>query len=173
VGELRQAVGDRHHLVDLLLIFHHRDRRLRMGEHVGHLVGDAVGVDRHRHGAERLAGAHRPIKPRPVGADDREGVAALEAKLLQADRERAHLLEHLRPGPRLPDAEVLLAHGGAAAARRGIVNQELWKRIGFGAVIAHDAVPPWHRAVRPTMTALLSTLAAVARRSIGSLRHMK
>ena len=59
-----------------------------MRQHVGHLVGDRVGIDRHRHGAERLAGAHRPIEPRPIAADDGEFVAALEPELGKADARR-------------------------------------------------------------------------------------
>ena len=75
--ELRQPVRDRQYLVDLLLIFHRRKAHLGVREHIGEFVRDRIGIDRHRHGAERLRGHHRPIKPRPVRADDRDGVAAL------------------------------------------------------------------------------------------------
>ena len=100
-----------------------------MRQHIGHLVGDRVGIDRHRYGAERLAGAHRPIEPRPVAADDGEFVAALEPELGKAEREGADLIEHLRPGPRLPNAEIFLAHGGSRPQRRSIVEKKLGKRI--------------------------------------------
>ena len=88
VLQRRQPVGDRQDLVDLFLVLDDRERHLGMLEHVGHLVGDRVGIERHRHGAQRLAGAHRPIEPRLVAADDGEVVAPLEAELGQADRKR-------------------------------------------------------------------------------------
>ena len=128
-GKLRQPLGDRDDLVDLLLVLDDGEHHLGMRQHVGHLVGDGVGIDRHRHGAERLAGADRPIESRPVAADDGELVAALEADFGQADREGANLLEHLLPGPGLPDAEILVAHGRPAADGRGIVNQKLGERV--------------------------------------------
>ena len=40
----------------------HRKRHFGMGQHIGHLLGDGVGIDRHRDSAERLAGAHRPVE---------------------------------------------------------------------------------------------------------------
>ena len=64
-------------------------RHVGVFEHVGHLVGDRVGIDRHRHGAERLRGNHRPIEPRPVGADDRDFVAALHAERAAGRRAKA------------------------------------------------------------------------------------
>jgi hypothetical protein len=143
VTQTGEAVGDRQHLVDLLLVLDHRHGDARVLQHIGHLVGNAVGVDRHRNGAERLAGAHRPVKPRAVAADDRELLAALEPELLETDRKGAHFFEHLPPGPRLPDAEVLVAHRNALAARLSrVLDQELRKCVrSAGAVIAHDAVP--------------------------------
>src|SRR6185369_5506743 len=101
-----------------------------------------VRIDRHRHGAERLAGGHRPIEPRAVRADDGEFLAALEAQLLQPDRERAHLVEHLGPGPGLPDAEILVTHRNAGTPRRRVVDQEFWKRVRLaGAPNAHESPP--------------------------------
>ena len=123
--QLRQPVGDGDDLVDLLLILGDRELHFGMGEHIGHLVGDRVGIDRHRHGAERLAGAERPIEPRPIAADDGELVAARDAELGKPDREGANLLEHLRPGPGPPDAEVLVPHRRPPADGRGIVDQKL------------------------------------------------
>ena len=166
----RDALGDRDHLVDLLLVLHHRDGDLGVLQHVGHLVGDRIRVDRHRHGAEGLARAHRPVKPRPVRTDYGELVAALEPQLLQADREGADVVEHLGPRPGLPDAEVLVAHRDAAAARFRVLNQELRKGIRTGALACHDRRP----SVSPGLIAArLFTLAAVDRRSLPSLRHMK
>ena len=108
--ELRQAVGHRQNLVDLLLVLDRGEAHLGMREHVGEFVGHRVGIDRHRHDAERLRRHHRRIELRPVGADDRHGVAALQAEPMQADRIGADLVEQLRPGQRLPDAQILVPH---------------------------------------------------------------
>ena len=129
LAQMRQPIRHRDELVDLLLILDHGERHFGMRQDVSHLVGHRVGIDRHRHGAERLPGAHRPIKPRAIAADDGELVAAFEAELGKADREGADLLEHLRPGPALPDAEILVAHRRARATGRGIVDQKLRQRI--------------------------------------------
>ena len=133
INDLRASCGsrsrDRDELVDLLLVLDHGQRHFGVRQNVGHLLGDGVGIDRHRHGAERLAGAHRPIKPRAVAADDGEFVAALEAEFGEPDREGANLLEHLRPRPGLPDAEVLVAHGRSRPDRAGIVDQKLGQRV--------------------------------------------
>src|SRR5262249_48739569 len=70
---------------------------------------------------------------RPVGADDRDLIAPREAELLQADRKSTHLLEHLRPGPHLPDAEVLVPIGRAARVKASVAYEELGERVcGFG-----------------------------------------
>src|SRR5215831_4704132 len=113
-----------------------------MIEDVGHLLGDGIGIDRYRNGAQRLRGAHRPVEARPVGADDRGLVAPLETELLQTERKRAHLLEHLRPGPHLPDPEVLVPIGRAARIKASVADQELGERVcGFG----RHGNPPYYR----------------------------
>ena len=127
--KLWHAIGYGDDFIDLLLILDHPERHFGMRQNVGHFVGDRVGIDRHRHGAERLAGAHRPIEPRAIAADNRELVPAFEPKLGKADREGADLLKHLRPRPRLPDAEILVAHGGTRPQRRSIMDKELGQRI--------------------------------------------
>ena len=93
--ELGQAIHDRHDLVDLLLVLDRGKAHFGMRQHEGELVGDRVGIDRHRHRAEHLRRHHRPIELRPVGADDGDGLAALEAEPVQADRIGAHDVEHL------------------------------------------------------------------------------
>src|SRR5262249_59195295 len=95
----------------LLLVFDHGDSHLDVIEDVGDHLRDRVGINWHWHPAERLRRAHRPVEARPVGADNRHLVVALETDLPQTDRKRAYLLEHLRPGPHLPDAEVLVPIG--------------------------------------------------------------
>ena len=93
--ELGQAIHDRHDLVDLLLVLDRGKAHVGMGQHEAELVGHRVGIDRHRNRAEHLRRHHRPIELRPVGADDGDGLAALEAEPVEADRIGAHDLEHL------------------------------------------------------------------------------
>ena len=115
---------------------------------IGQFVGDRVGIDRHRNGAEHLRRHHRPIELRPVGADDGDGVAALDAEPMQPDRIGAHALEHLGPGPGLPDAEILVPHGRPAAEhlrRCGSIASETYPPCA-AAVDRHGAHPPnWLR----------------------------
>ena len=113
--ELRQPLGERQNLVDLFLVLDRGKACLGMREHIGDLVGDRVGVDRHRDGAEHLRRHHRPIELRPVRADDGDGVAALEAEPGKPCRICAHLRQDLCPGPDLPDAEILVSIAGRPA----------------------------------------------------------
>ena len=123
IGQRRYFAGARPDLVDLLLILHHGEAHAGMVEHIGHLVGDGVRIDRHRNGAERLRRRESPVETRTVGADDRDPVALGEAQRLQPYCEFAHLIELLAPRPALPDAEVLVAHGRAVAQPLGIAQQ--------------------------------------------------
>ena len=127
--ELRQPLGHRQDLVDLLLVLDRGEAHLGMGQHIGELVGDGVGVDRHRHGAEHLRRHHRPVEPGPVGPDDGDGVAAREPEAGQPGRVGARLLQHLAPGPDLPDAEVLVPVGRAPPVQAGVADQELGERV--------------------------------------------
>ena len=124
--ELRQPLGDRQDLVDLLLVLDRGEAHVGMRQHIGQFVGDRVGIDRHRNGAERLRRHDRPVEPRPVGADDGDGVAALEPEPREPDRIGAHLVQHLRPGPDLPDAEILVPVGGPAAQNGGHCGSGAW-----------------------------------------------
>ena len=97
VGQRRDFGGRRPDLVDLLLVLHHREAHAGMVEHIGHLVGDRVGIDRHGNRAERLRRREGPVEARPVGADDGDPVALREPERLQADGQAADLLELLAP----------------------------------------------------------------------------
>ena len=158
VLEPGEPVLHREDLVDLLLILDDRELHLGVLQHIGHLFGDRVGIERHRHGAERLAGAHRPIEPRLVAPDDGVVVAALEPQFGEPDREREHLVAHLLPGPGLPDAEVLVPHGRAAAAHGGVADEQLGKGIRVGGR-RRAAIRPLRRDARHTC------------RSSGAIRH--
>jgi hypothetical protein len=123
MSEAVQAVRHRNDLVDLLLVFGDRDGDLGVLEHVGHLVGNRVRVDRYRHRALRLDGAHGPVEPGSIRAHDGDFVAALEAEFGQAEREGAHLIEHRIPAPGLPDAQILVSHGRPATHGFSVTNQ--------------------------------------------------
>ena len=123
--------ADLQDLVDLLLVLHHGEAHACMIEHEAHLGGHRVLIDRHRDGAQRLGGAHGPVEPRPVIADDRHLVAARQAEPGEAHGERGDLVAHLGPGPDLPDAQVLLAHGRAIGETPGVTQQQLGECV-FG-----------------------------------------
>ena len=95
-------------LVDLLLVLDDGELHLGVLEHVGHLVGHRVLIDGDGNAAEALHGGKGRVEARAVVADDGDRVAALEPELAQADGEGADLVAQLRPGPGLPDAEVLV-----------------------------------------------------------------
>ena len=133
VREIAAAVPDLEQLVDLLLVLDDGEVHVGVVQHVDHFLGHGVLVQRHRHAAQRLRRGHRPVQARAVVADDGEIHAALEALRRQPAGQRAHLVGDLRPGPGLPDAEVLLARGrvvGRAIAawcssRRGNVSSSV------------------------------------------------
>ena len=89
--EARAALFDCQQLVDLLLVLGDRKAHLGVIEDEGHLLGDRVLIDRHRHAAQSLCRGDRPIEPRPVVADDRELVAAAEPDGRQTAGERFDL----------------------------------------------------------------------------------
>ena len=121
--ELGQAVDHRLDLVDLLLVFDRGETHVGVRQHESELVGHRVGIDRHRHGAEHLHRHHRPIELRAVAADDGDGLAAPHANPVEADGIGAHDFERLRPGPGLPDAEVLVPHSRPRAEQFGVAHQ--------------------------------------------------
>ena len=116
------------HLVDLLLVLDQRIDDLRVVEHEGDVRGRGVLVHRHGDAAQRLRGAHRPVQPGPVVADDRQVHAAIEALRRQPAGERAHFVGDLGPRPGLPDAEVLLARGRMGRPHFRVAQQVPRKR---------------------------------------------
>src|SRR6185436_8969093 len=128
--ELRALRQDLEQLVGLLLVLDDREADLGVLEDVGHLRGRRVLVERHRDGAQRLRRGDRAIEARAVGADHGQVLAAHEAGVGEAAGERLDLVANFLPGPRLPDAEVLLAHGRVAAARARVLEEQLRERVG-------------------------------------------
>ena len=143
-AQVLQLAGQGQHLVDLLLVFGHDDRHLGVVEHEGQLAGNGVLVERHGHAAERLRGELRPVEARPVVAEHRQLVAALEACRRQAQREVVHVGVAVAPGVGLPDAAVLLAHAGLPRVALHVARQQLGQRIGGGVgEEAHAVRLPW------------------------------
>ncbi len=142
VPEARALRQDLEQLVDLLLVLGNRMGDFGILDGERHLGGHRVLVQRHRHRAEALCGAHRRVDPRAVVADQRDVIAALEPLLGEPAGERAHLVGKPLPRPGLPDAEILLADRGTLPAHLGVVQQQLGKRIQAGKILPHSPSPP-------------------------------
>ena len=119
-----QLRADGEDFVSLLLILGDHHARFGVLEHVDEFLGCRVLIERRRRGAEALRRDLRRIKPRPVVADHRQHVAALEADGRAAERELAHHLVVVRPAERAPDAHRLLAHRGRTAARLSVAHEQ-------------------------------------------------
>ncbi len=59
-------------------------------------------------------------------------VAALEPVLGEAAGQSERFIGEALPGPRLPDAQILLADGRARAPHLRVMQQEFWKRVERG-----------------------------------------
>ncbi len=129
VLQLRGLLADFQQLIDLLLILDRRETDGGVVQHEQHFRRHRVLIQRHRHAAQALRGAHHHVEMRAVVADDGEVVAALEAQRRQAARQRAHPFGDAGPAPGLPNAEILLADGGGGPARSGVVEQQARKGL--------------------------------------------
>ena len=141
--KLGDAVQHRLDLVDLFLVLDRGKAHIGVGEHEGQFVGHRIGVDGHGNCAQHLRSHHRPIKSRPVAADDGDGLPALDAKVVQPDGIGAYDLVDLAPRPGLPDAEILVPHGRPRPIKMGIPDEQLGKRIrASGGIRRHSPVLP-------------------------------
>ena len=127
--EMRHPVGYRKDLVDLLLILRRDKLHVGMSEDVSKLVSHRIRIDRNRNRAQRLRCHQRPIELRPVGTNDGDRVSWLQSKSLQARSIITHYLGNLSPGPRLPDAKILMPKRRTAAKLRGISQQQFGERV--------------------------------------------
>jgi hypothetical protein len=118
-----------HQLVDLFLVLDDGKAGLGVAEDVLHLFFDGVLIERHRHAAQRLRGEDGPVELRAVVADDGDLVAAPKAEGGEAESDEPALLEVLAPRGRLPDAEVLLAHGNLAGQTLRVGAGKLRERV--------------------------------------------
>src|SRR5947207_15246078 len=123
-----QLLAERDDLVDLLLVLRHDHGHLGVIPNERELLGDRVLVDGHRDAAQALRRELRRVETRTVVADDRELVSTLEPERGQPQREVAHVPFVLGPRPRLPDATILLPHGGTPGKFTGVAQQETGKR---------------------------------------------
>jgi hypothetical protein len=115
---------DLQQLVDLLLVLDDREADAGILHDEQHLVGHRVLVERNRHPAQGLRGAHHHVEVRPVVADDGEVVAAPETEFREAAGERPHALGNLGPGQGLPDPEILFAHRRSVGAIPRVIEQQ-------------------------------------------------
>ena len=148
--ELRHLLRDRQQLVDLLLVLHRGELHLGVGKDVSEFVRHRVGIDRHRDRAERLRRHDRGIDFRPIGADDRDRIAAPHAEPVETDRIGAHLVEQLRPGPGLPNPQVLVTQRRPVGEQLCVAQQQLRKgiRLRLRAGMALGAGLGCHRVLR-------------------------
>jgi hypothetical protein len=148
-AERRHLLPDLEELVDLLLVLGQGEPRAGMLDDVGELVGHRILVDRHRHAAQRLRRAHRPIEPGPVVADHDQPVAAPETEIGQARRQQADLACDMSPVIGLPDAVFLLTIGRPVRAAAGALRQKLGKRVPrVGSGVGRPRCHPLPRAPR-------------------------
>ena len=128
--ELRAAFLDQQKLVHLLLVLGDGKAGFSVLQDELHFVRHGVLVKRHRNPAETLCRHHGPVKLRPIIADDRHLVAALQALGGQPAGQRPHFVEYLPPTVLQPDAEILFAHGDALRMSAGAVEEKLGKGVG-------------------------------------------
>ncbi|MCP1730525.1 hypothetical protein M2192_002642 [Bradyrhizobium elkanii USDA 61] len=127
--ELRQSVGHRQDLVDLLLVLRCDHRRLGVSENKSKLISHSIGVDRNGDCAQRLRCHHGPVKLGPIGADYRNCLARPQAKAMQAGGVATYDLGNLSPGPALPDAKILMPERWPRAKLCRVSQQQFGKRV--------------------------------------------
>ncbi len=91
VFELMQVVLHFDHLIDLFLIFDHGETCAAVIHDIGHLFGGTVIIQRHGDRPDRLRRDHRPIKMRPVAANNGNKIARVHAQIDQAQRKGFNL----------------------------------------------------------------------------------
>ena len=124
VLELVQVLLNLDDLVDLLLVLDDREARAAMTKDVFHLFRRAVVIDRDRDRAHGLGRDHREIEMRAVAPDDGDEIAFVYPKVDETEGKSFDLFLGFRPGPGLPDPELLLPicgllrkQGGVSAAK--------------------------------------------------------
>ncbi len=116
-------------LVDLLLIGGHNEPCAAILQHIGHLFGHRVLIQRHRDSADLLCCHHGPVKRRTVAPDDRNVIALFNAQRQQPQRNRTDFLRGRDPAPALPDPEFLLTIRRVRPEFPGIPRQQGRNRV--------------------------------------------
>ena len=127
--ERRQLILDLEQFVNLLLILDDGETDAGVLHHEEHFGGDRILVQRHRHAAERLGGAHHHVQMRPVVADDGKVVATLETEFGEAAGQRPDTFCDVGPRPGLPDPEILLAHRRRVGTSSRVIQQQARKSM--------------------------------------------
>ena len=124
VLQVRNLPPDLQHLVDLLLVFDHHEANAGILHDEQHFLSHRILIERHRYAAQTLGGGHHHVKMRPVVTHDGQIVTPPKPQLGQAAGQGAHTFGDISPGPGLPDAEILLAHGRRLPTGRCMVHQQ-------------------------------------------------
>src|SRR5258708_17141199 len=154
----------------MLLILRCDKLHIGVSEDISKLVSHRIRIDRNRNRAQRLRCHERPIELRPVGTHDGDRVSWLQSKSLQAGSISANDLCDLSPGPRLPDAEILMPKRRTAAKLRGISQKQLGERVKRSAN-DHVGLHPKNRHVGSRLLMATRALQAAAMRVPHALLH--
>ena len=154
LGDRRAALAHLDELVELLVVLDEQEARAAVVQDVVDLLGRIGRID----AVADAAGAHGAhVGVEPFGhrlGQDRHDLAALQAELDQAHARPARALAVVAPRGGAPDAELLLAEGGAAVARLDLMPEQLGNRVA-----AFDLDPPvkaLHRALRHLPVSLIA-----------------
>src|SRR5262249_10532157 len=89
---------------------------------------------------------HGPVELWPIGADDGDLVSWLHSKSRQARGISTNDLGNFSPGPRLPDAEILVPERRTRAELRCVSQEQFRERIERS-TIGHVGLDPRNRRV--------------------------
>ena len=128
VRNARTLAADFDHLVDLLLVFHHRKTHLGVvdGEHI--FGRHRVLVQGHRNGAQGLGRQHGDGQARAVGTHHHDVLPTAQAGQMQACSHLRGHLRHIGPTVAVPNAIFFFAHGRGLRSLLGLAHQQLRKR---------------------------------------------
>ena len=130
--ELRHPRAALEHLVELLFVLDEQEARAAVVDDVFDLLARRGGIEPDRDRAEP-DDAH--VGPEPFGnrlGEDRGDLARLQSQLGKSQPDPPRALAIVAPRDLLPEAEILVQHGNALAARSGGVAKQLRDRVAAG-----------------------------------------